>query len=80
MYAPWAQKGWASSPHPPPPYYNTKTKSCPETAVTVPQPWRACVGVGGRSVQVPSCPLHACTPQPLDKSGFSSLLSYLQQG
>ena len=29
---------------------------------------------------VPPCLLHVHTPQPLDKSGFSSPLSYLQRG
>ena len=36
--------------------------------------------MSGGAAQVSSCPLHTRTPQPLDKSGFSSPLSYLQQG
>lgn len=58
MSGPWAQKGWANSPqHLPPPYYNTKTGSCPEMAVTVPQPWRACVG--GLRGSRPACSTYA---------------------
>lgn len=74
MSAPWAQKGWANSPqHPPPPYYNTKTGSYPQMAVTVPQPWRACMGGLRRSC--PACSTHAPLSPLTSLLIFPTLLS-----